>query len=357
MKRLALLLVMIFAVAGMNIFAQDMMGMDTINLGGNDELGTFFVDAEGNTLYIFTNDAPGVSNCTGGCAENWPPLTVAEGEQPSLAAGISGEVRVITREDGLRHVTYNGTPLYTWVRDEAPGDATGQGVNDVWFVATTPDVGLGGNEELGQFLVDAAGNTLYIFTNDEAGVSNCSGGCAENWPPLSVDSADSLTLQPGLAGEFGVIEREDGSLHVTLNDAPLYTWVRDEAPGDATGQAVNDVWFVAKLPTIAVAETEEFGAILTGPNGLSLYTFTNDEAGVSACVDGCAVAWPPLTVAAGEEVSVAVDIEGVVGTIERTDGSLQVTYNDAPLYYWINDIAPGDTSGHEVREVWFLAQP
>ena len=76
-------------------------------------------------------------------------------------------------------------PLYYWVNDEVPGDATGQNVNDVWFVVPSYTVGVGSNEELGDFLVGVNGMTLYRFANDEENVSNCYDQCAENWPPAS----------------------------------------------------------------------------------------------------------------------------------------------------------------------------
>lgn len=358
MKRgLILVLVLLVALLGSAVAAQDDAAGPTVLLGGNDELGAFFTDANGWTLYVFTRDELGVSNCSGDCAAAWPPLTVEEGQNPSLDPAISGVVSAIARDDGTRQVTYNGWPLYYYVEDQAAGDTVGQGVNDVWWVAAMPNVGLGGNAEVGDFLVDNRGMTLYTFANDTEGVSNCADACLENWPPLAVASADALTTQPGLTGEFSTIERADGSLQVALNGMPLYTFIRDTQPGEAVGHLANDVWFAAKLPTLAAAESEEFGSILTGPNGMTLYTFANDEAGSSACVEGCAVAWPPLTVAAGEEVTVSGDLMGAVGTIERADGSLQVTYNDAPLYYWINDVVPGDTTGHLFRDVWFVALP
>lgn len=354
MKRLFVLFIILIAVIGV-VSAQDSTGF-TVTLSGNDDLGVFFVGDNGMTLYTFANDEAGVSNCVDACAENWPPLTVDEGVIPSLDPAISGSLSAIVREDGTRHVTYNGQPLYYWINDEQSGDTTGHLVNDVWFVATMPLVGLGGNGELGDFLVGGNGMTLYTFANDEAGVSNCIDACAENWPPLIVESADDVQVQLGLVGEFSVIERADGGLQVALNDMPLYYWINDEQPGDSTGHLVNDVWFVAKLPMLAVAENEEFGEILIGSNGMTLYTFANDEAGVSNCVDACAANWPPLIVAADQEIVVAAGVSGDVGTIERADGSLQVTYNGAPLYYWINDVIPGDTTGHMVRDVWFVAQ-
>ncbi len=221
-----------------------------------------------------------------------------------------------------------------------------------------PTVGLAGNADLGRFLVGPDGYTLYFFTNDTEGVSNCTGGCLENWPALTVESEDALSVQPGLAGEFGVITRtDDSSLQVTYNGWPLYYWLNDEVPGDATGQNVGDVWFVVQPAVLSAVESEEFGSLLVGPNGFTLYTFANDADGASNCVDGCAANWPPLTVAESQEVVVAEGVAGEVGTIERADGSLQVTYNGAPVYYWVNDVLPGDTTGQGRGDVWFVAQP
>ncbi len=354
MKRLLVVMFILAVVVGA-VSAQDMMY--TLTLGGNSDLGPFLVDSAGMTLYIFTNDTAGVSNCADQCATNWPPLTIGEDENVSVDPAIAGWVVTITRADGTRQVTYNGAPLYTFVKDTQPGDTTGHLANDVWFVAAMPTVGLGSNAELGDFLVGPNGMTLYTFANDAPGVSNCADKCAENWPPLLVESADALTLQPGLVGSFGVIERADGGMQVTLNDMPLYYFFKDEKPGDSTGQNAGDVWFVAKLPTLNAVANDEFDSILVGPNGMTLYTFANDSEGVSNCYDQCAIKWPPLYVVAGEEITTSGDVMGELGTSERTDGTLIVTYNGEPLYYWIKDIVPGDTTGHNVGDVWFVAKP
>ena len=59
---------------------------------------------------------------------------------------------------------------------------------------------LGGNEALGAFLTDASGMTLYTFTKDEPGKTNCYGQCATNWPPLILETAEVLSAGPGVAG-------------------------------------------------------------------------------------------------------------------------------------------------------------
>src|SRR5262245_47735606 len=91
-------------------------------------------------------------------------------------------------------------------------------------------INLGGNDDLGAFLVGPNGMTLYVYSSDDLGVSNCtSDSCVENWPPLIVESADAATIAEGIPGEVGTVERADGSLQATYNDMPLYYWLHDAA--------------------------------------------------------------------------------------------------------------------------------
>ncbi len=92
-------------------------------------IGTVLVaGSNGKTVYQFANDVKdsGKSNCTGGCANTWPPLTVAAGATPIGGSGVTGTLGTITRaDDGTLQVTYNGKPLYFFSGDTAPGDANG----------------------------------------------------------------------------------------------------------------------------------------------------------------------------------------------------------------------------------------
>jgi predicted lipoprotein with Yx(FWY)xxD motif len=111
--------------------------------GGNVELavsetsklGKFLVDGKGMTLYLYTKDTPGTSNCYGGCATAWPPLL-------GSAATVSGSdldkslIGTTTRTDGSKQITYNGWPLYYYVKDTKAGDVTGQDVGGVWYVVS-----------------------------------------------------------------------------------------------------------------------------------------------------------------------------------------------------------------------------
>jgi predicted lipoprotein with Yx(FWY)xxD motif len=110
------------------------VGFPTVKTATIQNVGTILTDLAGKTLYRFTNDRPNETTCYDQCATNWPPLVVSGTAAPSLAGGVNGEVATIARRDGSRQVTYNGTPLYYFARDAQPGDTTGQGVNNVWFV-------------------------------------------------------------------------------------------------------------------------------------------------------------------------------------------------------------------------------
>ena len=208
-------------------------------------LGTILTDGTGRTLYTFAKDQAGVSNCYDTCATYWPPLL--SDSAPSSQPGFSGTFGAISRTDGSHQVTYNGMPLYYFVADSKPGDVHGYAKNGVWFTvasSVTPTIQIHHDAALGALLTDAQGKTLYMYTNDKPGVSNCSGECASFWPPLIVDGSSLPTGPAAIATGLGTTSRDDGSQQVTYNGVPLYYWVKDTKPGDTLGQNVNGVWFV-----------------------------------------------------------------------------------------------------------------
>jgi predicted lipoprotein with Yx(FWY)xxD motif len=91
---------------------------------------------------------------------------------------------------------------------------------------------------LGKVLVDAKGMTLYTFDKDDAGKSNCTGECAEYWPPAMATSDDKPV------GDLTIIKRDDGSMQWADGGKPLYTFKSDMKPGDTMGDKKKDVWHV-----------------------------------------------------------------------------------------------------------------
>jgi predicted lipoprotein with Yx(FWY)xxD motif len=101
-------------------------------------IGTFLVDGQGRTLYLFEADKPNVSNCSGACLGLWPPLA-AKGK-PTVSGGVSAaKLGIAKAPDGTMLVTYNRHPLYYYAGDQKPGDTTGQALNQFgakWYVVT-----------------------------------------------------------------------------------------------------------------------------------------------------------------------------------------------------------------------------
>lgn len=361
-----------------------------VNVSQNDQFGSFLVDSKGMSLYLFTKDTPNVTNCYDQCATNWPPLLTTG--TPVAGDGVDAALLgTIERTDGTMQVTYNGWPLYYYIKDKAAGDVTGQLVGDVWFlitpagemITTVPSTGsdsstpgtkvaMSKNDQLGSFLVDDKGMTLYLFTKDTPNVTNCYEQCATNWPPL-------LTTGAPVAGEgvdaalLGTTERTEGTMQVTYNGWPLYYYIKDKAAGDVTGQLVGDVWFVlspagemittsadassaSEGAEVKVAQNDTLGTFLVDDEGLTLYLFLKDTPNTSNCYDQCATNWPPLLTVGEPRASDGVD-DAMIGTTERTDGTMQVTYNGWPLYYYIEDKAAGDTTGQAVGDVWYVLSP
>lgn len=90
--------------------------------------GGMMVDHKGMTVYTFDKDTGGKSMCNADCAKNWPPMMAPAG------AKAEGKWSVIKRDDGMMQYAYDGKPLYTFVKDEKPGEMKGDGMKDVWHV-------------------------------------------------------------------------------------------------------------------------------------------------------------------------------------------------------------------------------
>jgi predicted lipoprotein with Yx(FWY)xxD motif len=110
--------------------------------------------------------------------------------------------------------------------------------------------------DLGRVLVDANGFTLYGLVSDTGGEPTCVGGCAEAWPPATVDGdvVAAAGLDPSL---FSVVDHPEAGPQLAVLGQPLYRFAGDTAPGDTSGQGVADVWFAAGAD----------GALIGAPGG------------------------------------------------------------------------------------------
>lgn len=223
---------------------------------------------------------------------------------------------------------------------------------------------------------DANGRTLFVSEADEAGVSNCVGTCAEEFPPL---------LASAMAAAFGdwtVTQREDGARQWVYQGQPLYTWSKEEEPGVvATNVGLTETansklaetaveagdllppegWAVARFhpdATILMPDGIEAtmvaaaqGVILTDHRGHALYAFDGDveNDGQICTSSGCDVQWPPVMAPA-----LAAPI-GDFSIVTRADGTRQWAYKGQPLYSYEGDKLAGDVHGKSVHEDWSVA--
>lgn len=309
-------------------------------------------------------------------------------------------------------VTYFGRPLYGFVKDKAPGQFVGEdfavfsGV--FWLVSPNgqPDAGVAqvGTEVTpsGIALAATMGNaqrTLYMLSYDTPGPSMGMGGgmpgpmsgigpvgparpvgppqaaaaqttclsstgCAAIWPPLLTTGRPVAGpgVDPRLLGE---LRRPDGALQVTYDGWPVYLYYEDSAPTAAAGATngeylldnhADGVWYevapqggpnpgTAMLTTVDGLVAVSSTAVPPANPDATVYTFTPATSG-GTCTGECARFWPPvLTSTAPAE---AAGLTGTLGTVQRADGTFQVTYNGAPLYLFSQSLTSGDADGASI---------
>lgn len=240
-----------------------------IQLKSSATLGNYLTDAEGNTLYYFSNDTKGQNTCTGECATAWPIFFEAGLTSDMLGEGLSIDgFSSVTSASG-QQTTYKGWPLYYYAPGgvrEAANQTTGEAVGGIWFVAK-PDytimiansqlVGQDGKSYKGdytegtenvKYFVNAEGRTLYYFVDDKKNDNNFTNGDATHdavWPiyPVTAIEGVASTLDKTLFGTIDV----SGQKQVTYKGWPLYYFGSDTARGDNKGVSVPTpgIWPVA----------------------------------------------------------------------------------------------------------------
>lgn len=225
-------------------------------------------------------------------------------------------------------------------------------------------VTLNTNSTLGDILVDGNGKTLYFFTKDVNGQSACTGGCLTDWP---VYYAPNLVPGTGIdAADFGTITRSDAAMQTTYKGWPLYYYKDDNAAGDVTGEAVGNVWFVAKPDyslmlasaqlvgkdgksyTSAYVEGTGATEYLVDVAGRTLYAFNKDFNNINKFTKSDFsnnAVWPIFHT----DISKLPSILNVADFAEiDVFGQPQLTYKGHPLYYFGEDGNPGENKGVSV---------
>jgi predicted lipoprotein with Yx(FWY)xxD motif len=206
--------------------------------------------------------------------------------------------------------------------------------------------------------------TLYTLSFDTPNKTTCTGACAAIWPPLL--TSGRAKAGPGVSQRaIGTLRRPDGTFQVTYHGHPVYMFAFDlgngAPPGLTNGEYLIDpkasgVWYTvtpAGTPdpgTTTVGSEPSAGAsILAITAGLfharaTLYAFSTDTTPrMSTCTGICAKFWPPVLTTRGVKAGRGVN-QNMLGTLHRADGTIQVSYNGHPLYFFALGL-DGSTSG------------
>ena len=225
-------------------------------------------DSNGRTLLTYAADGTGSATCLKECAKEFPPLVAPKG------AKAVGDWSIVRRKDGVRQWAYQKQPLYTWSKEENPGEvATNVGLTETANSKLAEDAVVAGSLlppdgwEVARFnpaqtmklpdavdarlikavqsvaLTDADGFTIYsLDPKAQLDQSGCvTADCTVRWKPV---------LAPALAstfGEFSVVSRPDGSVQWAYQQRPLFTNSIDRLPGDVLAQKLDERFTVARL--------------------------------------------------------------------------------------------------------------
>lgn len=254
-----------------------------VKIESSSTLGNYLTDKNGYTLYYFSNDSRGRTTCLGNCAALWPPFYVADLTQADLDPNlvISDFDTIVV--NGVSQLRYKTWPLYYYapltnnqnVR-EKPGQTTGEGIGNIWYVGK-PDysimlvnaqlTGLDGKDYTGNyvegtgktlFFTDPRGVTLYVFSKDSSYVNKFTKSDLSNnsvWPVYDVpDIVVPSSLDKTL---FDTIHLY-GLTQLTYKGWPLYYFGQDNSSrGNTKGVSFPfpGIWPVA-VKDIPVAPTK-----------------------------------------------------------------------------------------------------
>jgi predicted lipoprotein with Yx(FWY)xxD motif len=129
--------------------------------------------------------------------------------------------------------------------------------------------------------------------------------------------------------------------------------------GGGSAGATNASAETGQAATVSVASVPKLGRVLVDSEGSTLYEFEKDKGGSSSCYGACAKNWPPLLTKGSPTPSNGASA-AKLGTTKRSDGTVQVTYADRPLYTFVSDAKPGDAKGNNFDAFgaeWYALTP
>lgn len=108
---------------------------------------------------------------------------------------------------------------------------------------------------------------------------------------------------------------------------------------------------------LSATSNSSLGTYLIAENGMTLYKYANDAPGMSNCTGQCAMVWPPYAISSSDPLMGNVGVARTIAKITRSDGTMQVTYNGSPLYFFSQDKLPGDANGQNFAGLWSIVNP
>ena len=113
---------------------------------------------------------------------------------------------------------------------------------------------------------------------------------------------------------------------------------------------------IVKTATVTVAGAS-MTVLVDAAKGMTLYYFTPDKAGTVTCTAGCLAVWPPLEMSDSSTPTGGSGVTGKLATVMNPNNKPQVTYNGWPLHFYAKDTKPGDVTGQNVGQKWFVVPP
>ena len=172
-----------------------------------------------------------------------------------------------------------------------------------------------------------------------------------------------LVIMVLAGGGWYVLSNQSASTAQTVTQTPATTTTQTTTPTDTTVAATTTAVAPAPAPIIGsnlalgTDISKGLGTYLIGYTGMTVYVNADDTGTTSTCNGSCAQTWIPYTVSPVDNINqLQAGVKGKVGTITRTDGTLQLTYNGHPLYFFSGDATGSDTKGNGLDGIWSIVK-